>query len=166
MLERAPVDLADVVTDVMRQLEPQARAQQVAIEVTVESIVGEWDRTRIEQILVNLLTNALRYGDGAPIDLRAQRIGERARVVVRDRGPGIAPQLRAHLFDRYERAEPTRSNQGLGLGLWITRQLVEAHAGTIEVRSEVGAGAEFVVELPLADSDRNCESNRAADLSN
>jgi signal transduction histidine kinase len=147
VIDRAPVDLAEIVDDVLKQMEPQARALHVDIGVAVESIVGSWDRTRIEQVLVNLVSNALRYGDGAPIDLIARRIGELARVVVRDKGPGISPELRAHLFER-QTHEIARPNHGLGLGLWITRQLVEAHAGTIEVKSEVGQGTEFVVDLP------------------
>ena len=119
-----------------------------------EAIRGRWDRSRIDQLLTNLLANALSYGAGRPIDLTlAQTPGERVRITVLDRGIGIPADCLPHIFERFERATSTRHYGGLGLGLFIARQIVELHQGSISVRSELGRGSSFQVELPLQPTD-------------
>ncbi len=107
------------------------------------------DAFRIEQIAANLLTNAVRYGEGKPIDLLLHAQGGKAILTVRDQGVGIPKDAQARIFDRFVRVTDARTTTGLGLGLFITRQLVEAHRGTIEVESEPGHGSTFTVKLPL-----------------
>jgi signal transduction histidine kinase len=109
-----------------------------------------WDRVRIQQALTNLLTNALKYGDAKPIELRVLSDGRRAQLVVRDHGPGIAKREQARLFKRFERLPSSASKSGgLGLGLYITRQIIEAHGGSVRLDSRPGFGATFTCALPL-----------------
>ncbi|HXU05292.1 MAG TPA: HAMP domain-containing sensor histidine kinase [Polyangia bacterium] len=111
-------------------------------------IWGNFDVSRIDQVLSNLLTNAIRYGRGRPIAIGAVSVGQTARFWVQDQGIGIAPEHQARVFQRYERAAPAANYAGLGLGLWISRQLVEAMGGTITLRSEPDVGSTFTVEIP------------------
>lgn len=109
-------------------------------------IEGAWDRLRIEQVLTNLIANAVKYAPESPVFVRAVVDGDDAVLTVRDQGPGIAPADRARVFERFEQVTPGTS--GFGLGLWIVRRIVEAHAGTIDIESEPGRGAAFIVRLP------------------
>ena len=102
---------------------------------------------RLEQVVVNLLSNAIKYGAGKPISVTVALAGPAARIIVRDRGIGIGAEDQARIFERFERAVSLNYG-GLGLGLYITREIVRAHGGTIRVESEPGAGAAFIVELP------------------
>jgi signal transduction histidine kinase len=104
---------------------------------------------RLEQVVSNLLSNAIKYGSGHPIEVAVSRNTHTARLEVTDHGIGISADDQARLFNRFERAASIKSFGGLGLGLYVTRQIVTAHGGTIRVESQPGAGATFVVELPL-----------------
>src|SRR5262249_13784831 len=106
------------------------------------------DRIRIEQVLVNLLANAMKYGPGKPIEVAVSTMGAKAVLVVRDHGIGIAKENQSKLGHRFERAVSARHYGGLGLGLYIAREIVLAHGGTLSVESELGLGAAFMVELP------------------
>lgn len=109
---------------------------------------GRWDRARLDQVFTNLLSNAMKYGESKPIEVRVTALPAAVRVEVADQGIGIADADQRRIFDRFERAVSPRRYGGLGLGLWIARSIVEAHGGTLEVRSVEGQGATFVVELP------------------
>ena len=147
-LEYADVDLVTVAREVVQQLE--SISDGVAIRMTSpDSIVGRWDPLRIEQVLINLLSNALKYGDGKPVDLELQLDGDCARVAVKDGGIGISSDMLPRLFARFERLTSDHRRGGFGLGLWITRQIVDALGGSIDVRSDLGKGSTFCVELPL-----------------
>ena len=98
---------------------------------------------------MNLLSNALKYGNRAPVEVAVASDGVTATLVVRDHGLGIPPESRARVFERFERAASSRHYGGLGLGLYIVRQIVEAHGGTIALDSEVNVGSTFTVELPV-----------------
>src|SRR6185369_13265349 len=111
---------------------------------------GTWDRVRLEQVISNLLTNALKYGPGKPIEIETAGEGDLACIRVRDYGIGIEPENQRRIFERFERAVSDRHYGGLGLGLWIVRQIVEALRGTIAVESEAGSGSTFTVHLPRA----------------
>jgi signal transduction histidine kinase len=111
-------------------------------------IWGEFDVSRIDQIATNLLSNAIRYGLGKPIAIGVEDNGQRSRFWVADQGIGIPAEHQARIFQQFERAAPATNYAGLGLGLWISRQLVEAMGGTISVRSAADAGSVFTVEIP------------------
>jgi signal transduction histidine kinase len=107
-----------------------------------------FDGARMDQVVSNLLSNAIKYGAGRPIRLAVLRCGASVRLEVEDHGIGIAAELQERIFGRFERAVSGREYPGLGLGLWIVRRLVEAHGGTIRLRSAPREGATFMVELP------------------
>ncbi len=115
-------------------------------------VVGHWDRMRLEQVYTNLLSNAMKYGAGAAIEVSGVSDGSWAVLRVRDHGIGITREAQARIFERFERAASDTHYRGFGLGLWIVRQIVEAMGGTIRVESEPGHGATFRVELPLQSS--------------
>jgi PAS domain S-box-containing protein len=149
LLSPEECDLAQLVREVVaRSSEAAARAGCSVSVRGAEAARGSWDRMRVEQIAVNLLGNAIKYGAGAPIEIVVEAGEDLARLVVTDQGIGIAPEHLGRVFDRFERAAPSGSYGGLGLGLYITRQMVLAHGGTIAVESRVGAGSTFTVALP------------------
>jgi signal transduction histidine kinase len=153
-LERAPMDLAEAVRDVLTRHAEELAKNGCALNFVSEGdMPGSWDRARVEQIVHNLLTNAIKYGKGKPIDVTLVRDEHVVRMVVADHGIGISPEDQLRVFQRFERAVSSRHFGGLGLGLWIARQLVDAHGGTIRVSSEPGSGATFEVELPAVPPD-------------
>lgn len=149
-LERSPVALVDAVRGVLDRQADELAKNGCAITLdATEPISGTWDRERIEQIVTNLVVNAMKYGKGKPIELMVARDDGVARLTVRDHGIGIPPDDQQRIFQRFERAVSSRHFGGLGLGLWIARQLVDAHGGTIRVSSEEDRGATFEVTLPI-----------------
>ena len=148
-LDREQVDLGALVTEIAERMRDELERAHSPLALDVESVVGHWDRVRLDQIITNLLGNALKYGRGSPIEARVRRDGDRATLVVVDRGIGIAPADHQRIFQRFERAASPRKFAGLGLGLWITSELVQAHGGAISVDSELGRGATFTVTLPI-----------------
>jgi signal transduction histidine kinase len=152
-LDLGEVDLAEVVTEVVQELADQAaQAMGSPIDLAAEPVTGRWDRSRLQQVVINLLSNALKYGTGKPISVKVERRGAMARLTVTDHGIGIAAQDQMRLFGRFERAASVRNYGGMGLGLYICRHIVEAHGGSIDVRSEPGRGSTFCVELPTSDA--------------
>jgi signal transduction histidine kinase len=159
-LQREACDLSALVREVVDRASEAAARSQSQLQVTVdEQVPGQWDRLRLEQVVTNLLSNALKYGSGQPVDVQVRKEQDRARVTIRDRGIGIALKDQARIFDRFERAVSSRNYGGLGLGLWISRQVVEAHGGVIRVESEPGHGATFIVELPYQPDDGSSQKN-------
>jgi signal transduction histidine kinase len=138
------------VRDVVQRFDETAVRTGCAIEVRADvPVVGKWDRLRVEQVLVNLLSNALKFCDKKPIEVAVERTEATALLTVRDQGIGIEPEDQERIFGRFERASAHELG-GLGLGLYITGEIVKIHGGTIRVHSQPGEGARFVVELPLA----------------
>ncbi len=146
------MDLTSLVQDVVGRYAPQAAQAHclVEVEVTAPVVEGTWDKRRMEQVVTNLLTNALKYGAGKPVHVRVGQEAGQAVLNVRDEGIGIATEDQAHVFERFMRAVSDRHYGGMGLGLFITREIVQGHGGTIRVSSELGKGSTFTVTLPLA----------------
>jgi signal transduction histidine kinase len=111
-------------------------------------VSGQWDALRLEQVVVHLLTNALKYGEGKPVSIILEATCYEAILRVIDHGIGISEDKLSTIFNRFERASPEHGYKGLGLGLWIVKETVRAMGGTIRVKSELGKGSEFVVILP------------------
>lgn len=156
----AEMDLAALVRRSVDAMAEQARSAGTPLGVDVPaelSIVG--DELRLGQVVTNLLTNALRYGGGKPVKVSLRRHGESDAVIsVKDQGPGIAADDQERIFGQFERSASAGSVEGLGLGLYISQQIVQAHGGHISVDSAPGQGAEFLVQVPLvartADGER------------
>jgi signal transduction histidine kinase len=149
-LDVEEVDLSKVVGEVVTGM--RDAISRSGSEVTVRasgSAVGRWDRRRVEQVATNLLSNALKFGAKRPVvvTIDCSREGY-VRLKVRDQGIGIPREEQSRIFERFQRAVSDEHYGGFGLGLWLVRQVIEAHGGTIRVTSEPGAGATFTVELP------------------
>ncbi|MQU61835.1 response regulator [Pseudomonas sp. FSL R10-1350] len=143
-------DLSQLVANLLEVFSPQISAAQASISFSsAQPVVGQWDEFRIEQVISNLLTNALRYGAQKPIDVAVYREEGYAVVQVRDQGIGISQENQQRIFQQFERVAGSHVVSGLGLGLFISEQIVAAHSGKIEVSSELGEGALFKVCLPL-----------------
>jgi PAS domain S-box-containing protein len=146
---RTEVDLAEVTREMVSQLQVQAQASGCEVRLEAPAPVrGVWDRLRLEQVVTNLLSNAFKYGAGKPVHVRVWEEDGRAKLSVRDEGIGIEPAQARRIFGMFERAVSDRHYGGLGLGLYIARQIIEALGGTIRVESQLGQGATFFVELP------------------
>jgi signal transduction histidine kinase len=144
------VELLDLLERVVGDLALQAAACGASVSLAPHPPVrGWWDEFRVEQVVVNLLTNALRYGGGAPVEIGVEATADTVRIDVRDHGNGIGPEDIERIFDPYERGARNGESNGLGLGLYISRQLAAAHGGTLAATSEPGAGATFSLTLPL-----------------
>ncbi|MDP9709105.1 UNVERIFIED_ORG: signal transduction histidine kinase [Pseudomonas fluorescens] len=154
-------DLAQLVSNLLQNFAQQIEAAETTVSFEAESPVeGCWDEFRIEQVISNLLTNALRYGARSPIQVRVYRQGNHARVEVQDHGIGISEENQKRIFQQFERVSAKTVVAGLGLGLFISEQIVAAHGGFIVVESKINEGALFRVCLPLQE---NGETNATSE---
>ncbi len=151
VLEPERLDLREVVRDVATRAEDDLAecGSQLTIEGP-EPVEGVWDPTRIDQVVTNLVSNAIKYGQGRAIEVTVERDGRIARLRVRDHGIGIPRDKQPYIFERFERAVSDRHYGGFGLGLWIVRRIVEASGGAIRCEPPDTQGSCFVVELPLS----------------
>ncbi|WP_257453307.1 hybrid sensor histidine kinase/response regulator [Archangium lipolyticum] len=151
LCQQEGVDLAVIVRDVAASFETQAVRAGCPMGLEVPGqVLGRWDPLRLEQVVSNLLSNALKFGAGSPVLLRVEARDGWGRLVVRDQGIGMNDDVRARLFRRFERGVSERHYGGLGLGLFISQQIVQAMGGHILVESTPGQGATFTVELPCS----------------
>ena len=159
------VDLAQIVNEVGVRFTDEATRVGSTLNVHApNAVVGRWDKSRLDQVITNLVSNAIKYGDCKPIDVGLESQGERAVITIRDRGLGIAPHDHERIFGRFERAASSRHYGGIGLGLWIVKQIIDALGGTVSVESNPGTGSTFTVELPLqADTTRHPPTGAALD---
>ena len=143
------MELSSLAREVAERFEPELTRAGSALQLQLSAeTAGQWDRLRLDQVVTNLLSNAVKYGRGNPIQLLIETTDHRVRLSVKDGGIGIAATDLARLFNRFERAVSERNYGGFGLGLWISRQIVEAMGGRIHVTSQPGVGSTFTVELP------------------
>jgi PAS domain S-box-containing protein len=155
-LEPERFELGPLIEEVVGRFSEIASPTESSIDVRADQgIHGNWDRSRIDQVVTNLLSNALKYGAGSAIDVTARKADGTAVITVRDRGIGIAKSEQRRIFERFERSVDTRSYGGFGLGLWIAREIVVASGGTIEVDSAEGSGSSFIVRLPALTEPRS-----------
>jgi two-component system, OmpR family, sensor kinase len=158
-LNPTETDLSQLTRQVIGQLGPIARhAGSQVIADLEDRIIGHWDPMALEQIIENLLSNALKYGSGRPVAISVSSNRESAQIIVRDQGIGISEADQLRIFGRFERAIKGGRRGGFGVGLWVVNQLVEAMGGAIEVQSAPGEGACFRVSLPIGTND---EGNQA-----
>jgi two-component system, LuxR family, sensor kinase FixL len=156
ILHKERMDLSAATGEVVNQFRDELERTGSNVRLLADTPVwGFWDPFRIERIVTNLISNAIKYGQGKPIEVMVNEVADRrARLSVRDHGIGIASEHRDRIFERFERLVSSRQYGGLGLGLWIVRQIVEAHGGSISVWSQPGAGSIFTVDLPLEASEQ------------
>ncbi|MGC4123148.1 MAG: PAS domain-containing sensor histidine kinase [Myxococcales bacterium] len=144
------VNLGALAREVCDRFFHEANAAGSRIEVDAEAgVVGRWDRGRLDQVLTNLVSNAIKYGAGRPIRVEVAASRRSASVSVRDQGIGIAREHQERIFNRFERAVSSQNFRGMGLGLWIAREIVERLGGAIALDSEPGRGSCFTASLPL-----------------
>lgn len=144
------LDLAEILRETVDTYAVEAAFHNVDVELEAPAVLrGIWDRLSLEQIIGNLISNAIKYGDGKPIRIALERQEARARLEVRDQGIGISAEDQARIFGRFEQIVTGQSRTGFGVGLWLARGLIEAHRGEICVDSAPGRGSAFTVWLPL-----------------
>lgn len=144
------IDLAALLKQSVELYRAELAAANCALDVSIsDSMQVVCDPFRMDQVVVNLLNNAMKYGAGKPVSVTLRQEGKSAVLIVKDSGIGIPPEKHEVIFERFERAVSPSNFGGLGLGLFIARQIVEAHHGSIKVESELGRGATFIVRLPL-----------------
>ena len=143
------LDVADVAREVLERFEPELERRDVPLALTGErEIRAQVDRLRLEEVLTNLVSNALRYGRDQPVEVQLDADDTRVTISVRDRGLGICAEDQRRLFQPFAQLDSTRHSGGMGLGLWIVRNMVEAMGGRIALTSEVSVGSTFAVTLP------------------
>lgn len=159
-LELQPVDLSQLIKECVERLETEFARAGCAVRLDLQpEVTGRWDPLRLDQVVVNLLTNAAKYGSGQPIELRLRAAGGLVSFSVKDSGIGIAPEALTRIFRKFERAVPTTHYGGLGLGLYITQQIIEAMGGSITVESSPGVGSTFTVHLPQEQQDMSADQS-------
>ena len=149
-LNPGPVDLRDVVREVLDRFDLEIQRSHVTVTVNApDPAPGIWDAARIDQVITNLISNALNYGAGRPIEVSVRVEVSQAVVVIRDHGIGIPEDEQSKIFGPFTRVVAAKHHAGLGLGLWIAQQIVQASGGRIKVDSRPEQGSTFTVELPL-----------------
>ncbi len=160
-LERTPVDLTALIRDRAEEAQTLTRIHDVRVQAPDTPVIGDWDEDRLEQVIDNLLMNAIKYApNGGEIRVCVEDRSAEARISISDRGIGVPPETRARLFERFYRAESgiAADKKGLGLGLYISKALIEAHNGQIGVESSPGEGSTFFFTLPYVRDEPGARS--------
>jgi PAS domain S-box-containing protein len=152
-INRESFELSELIKDCSERNDPQivsATGKSLIVSET-PAIKVFWDRYRMDQVLTNLITNAVRYGDGKPISLKVQTLDRHVLISVQDSGHGIDKVDQERIFNLFERADKEKSTRGLGLGLYISREIVQAHGGRIWVESHLKQGSIFYIDMPVSE---------------
>ncbi len=150
------LNLSELTEEIAQRFQEEFHVSNTVLNLKIEpNIVGHLDSQRVDQIISNLLSNALKYGAGKPVELVLKRNNDFARIEVKDQGIGIVDSVKEKIFERFERAVDEHSFKGLGLGLWIVREILKSCGGIIWVESETNKGSTFVAELPLNAGDKD-----------
>lgn len=148
------IDLVELIEGVIRSHHYKTSQVTFTVEPRLSKVVGYWDPLRIEQVLLNLLNNAVNYGRENPIEIHLSVNGGLAKLRIKDQGIGICPEDIQRIFQPYERAESSVCVNGAGLGLYVVRAIVQAHKGKVWVESQVDCGSTFIVELPVTSKNK------------
>lgn len=150
-MEFAKADILVVIRDIVERFSEQLQHANITASISAsdEEFLLTIDRFRMEQVFSNLLTNAIRYASGSPLEILLEKNTTYVRIIFRDHGPGIAEKDQGRIFDRFERVVSASEVSGLGLGLYIVKEIIVGHGGTINVESSPGHGASFIINLPL-----------------
>jgi signal transduction histidine kinase len=147
--ELEEVNLAEVIREVVARFQEELGRQGCELKTTLDpEAIGLWNASRLDQVVSNILSNALKYAPGKPIEVSVSRQGDEAELSIRDHGTGIPEEQQGRIFERFTRIEDAKKVRGLGLGLWIVREIVTGMGGTINVKSSQGQGSDFIVRLP------------------
>ncbi len=153
-LELEEIDVSQTVRDVTDNFTEKLQKENMTITIDAQKpVIGMYDKVRIAQAITNLISNAIKYGNGQPISIKVENAHNHARLYFKDGGIGISKDQQKRIFERFERAVTSREYQGLGVGLYITNQIVKAHNGKITVDSQTNKGTSFIIELPLKQKD-------------
>lgn len=148
-LEKENIDLTKVTSDVLERFSTKLKADNIPLTFESEkSVMGNWDKLRLEQAISNLITNAIKYGSKKPLLVRVYNSHGTGKVAITDQGIGIPKSEQQKIFSLFKRAANSQDYQGLGVGLYITQQIVTAHGGKINLDSKPGSGSTFTIELP------------------
>lgn len=150
-LAKERVNFCEVVHNAVEQIRPQfiEAGYEPPKLINLKEVYGCWDSLRIEQVINNLLTNAIRYGEGNPVTLEVRLVGHNVELAVKDQGAGISSEQMKRIFNRFERLTEVHETTGLGLGLFLSQRIIDAHDGKIWVESELGKGSTFFFSLPI-----------------
>ncbi|HZX64689.1 MAG TPA: hybrid sensor histidine kinase/response regulator, partial [Myxococcales bacterium] len=163
-LSRAGVALDQIVSEVVSDFRAAAPQHEIVLRRPARGVQAMGDRERLEQVVVNLVQNAIKYSpQGGRVEVSVERNGSQARVTVTDEGIGIPTDEQGHIFERFFRAQnaATRNYGGLGIGLYVSNEIVERHGGAFEVVSDPGKGTTFAFTIPLDESEPALEPGRA-----
>ena len=143
-------DLGLLVSDVLNRFSPQLEDNNITLSTKINpDIIGNWDRYKLEQVVIDLLPNAVKYDHNGPIEVEVKQDKKNAILLVRDYGIGIKAEDHERVFKQFERAISASNISGLGLGLYIVKKLIESHKGSISIQSELNKGSEFIIQLPV-----------------
>lgn len=148
-IDREKVNLTTLVKNKIKQLSGSSAANHQIILKVKDNVEGYWDKVRLDQAITNILSNALKYGEGKKIETTIRKSGSKAQIQVEDHGIGIAKEEQKAIFSKFHRAPNGKNHKGLGIGLYVTSQIVDAHNGKIKVKSKPKKGTTLTVELPI-----------------
>lgn len=162
LLEREDMDLVELVRGVAHGSIGERGQPSVPVAISGDaSVTGKWDRLALERVVAQMLSNAMKYGMGRPIEIGIKNLGDDAELTVRDHGIGIPVEHRDELFERFARFAPINHFGGMGVGLWLVRRVVAAHGGTVSASDAAGGGTCFTLRLPrMVDETRSDETER------